>query len=228
MEPDGVERAGGTALKIFTFLCCAAVLSAGQETIFFSRTLAGSVPPYVQVTLERDGRASYRESVKDPDEVPIEFRMRQPEVDEIFDLVAKVDYFRKPLESGLKVANMGMKVFRYSDGSQNNEVKFNYSQDPNAILLAEWFAKIIETEQHFINLERAVRFDKLGVNQVLLRLQASIEKSRLIAAEQFLPLLDRVAKNESYLNMARERADALASYIRSGSAKEEKTAEAAR
>ena len=53
------------------------------------------------------------------------------------------------------------------------------------------------------------------MNQVLLRLQASIEKKRLIAAEQFLPLLDRVVKNESYLNMARERASGLATFIRS-------------
>jgi hypothetical protein len=33
------------------------------------------------------------------------------------------------------------------------------------------FERVIETEQLFINLERAVRFDKLGVNQALLRLK---------------------------------------------------------
>ena len=212
-------------MRICTFLCFAGLLSAAQgPTVFFSRTLAGSVPPYVQVTLERDGRATYRESVSDPDEVPILFQLRQPEVDEIFDLVAKVDFFQKPLESGLKVANMGMKVLRYSDGTQTNEQKFNYSQDLNASLLADWFGRIIETELHFINLERTVRFDKLGVNQVLLRLQSSMEKNRVVAAEQFLPLLDRVVKNDSYLNMARERADALANFIRSGADK--KAAEA--
>lgn len=208
-------------MKVVAFLCLAAALGADEgPRIFFSRTLAGSVPPYAQVTLERDGKASYRESVKDPDEAPIEFRLRQPEVDQIFELVAKVDYFRTPLESGLKVANMGIKFFRYSEGAQNSEVKFNYSQDPNASLLADWFAKIIESEQHFINLERSVRFDKLGVNQVLLRFQSSLEKNRLVALDQYLPLLDRVVKNESYLNMARERAAVLSEFIRSGSGKE--------
>jgi len=213
-------------LKVLTFLCCAAAFGADSlPTVFFSRTLAGSVPPYVEVTLHKDGRATYRESVKDPDEVPIEFRLKEHEVDEIFDLVAKVDYLRNPIESGLKVANMGAKILRYSDGSQNNEVKYNYSQDPNANLLTDWFGKIIETEQHFIYLERTVKFDKLGVNQVLLRLQASIERKRLVAGDQFLPLLDRVVKNESYLNMARERAAVLANYIRSGEAPVEKSAE---
>ena len=144
-------------MKILTLLCFATVLGAeALPTVFFSRTLAGSVPPYVQVTVQRDGKTSYRESIKDPDEVPIEFQLKQDEVDQIFDLTAKIDYFRKPIESGLKVANMGAKIFRYTDGKENNEVKFNYSQDPNASLLADWFARIIETRTAF-HLSRANR-----------------------------------------------------------------------
>ncbi len=41
-----------------------------------------------------------------------------------------------------------------------------------------------------------------------------------MALDQYLPLLDRVVKNESYLNMARERAAVLSEFIRSGSGKE--------
>ena len=37
----------------------------------------------------------------------------------------------------------------------------------------------------------------------------------------FLPLLDRVVKNESYLNMARDRAGAIAETIRNGKGKAE-------
>ena len=198
----------------------AAMLSAADgPSIFFSRFLAGGVPPYVQITVERDGRAAYRETLVDPDEQPIEFRLRRHEVDEIFELAEKVDFFRKPLESGLKVANMGEKTFRYIEGAQVHEVKFNFSQDLNARLLADWFARMIESEQHYINLERTVRFDKLGVNKVLLQLQASMERNRLVAPDQFLPFLDRVAGNDSFLNMARERAAGLASAIRASNGK---------
>lgn len=198
----------------------AAMLSAADgPSIFFSRFLAGGVPPYVQITVERDGRAAYRETLDDPDEKPIEFRLRRHEVDEIFELAEKVDFFRKPLESGLKVANMGEKTFRYIEGAQVHEVKFNFSQDLNARLLADWFARMIESEQHYINLERTVRFDKLGVNKVLLQLQASMERNRLVAPDQFLPFLDRVAGNDSFLNMARERAAGLASAIRASNGK---------
>ncbi|MCC6391233.1 MAG: hypothetical protein IT167_11575 [Bryobacterales bacterium] len=73
-----------------------------------------------------------------------------------------------------------------------------------------------ESAQYRIMLEKTVRFDKLGVNNAVLRLQAAMERNRLVAPEQFLPMLDRVVKNESYLHMARERAAALADLIRNG------------
>src|SRR5205085_6764422 len=104
--------------------------------------------------------------------------------------------------------------FRFEDGAVKNEVKFNYSQDPDAQALLDWFERISESEQKYIGLDRAVHFDKLGVNQAILELQLTWERKRLIAPQQFLPLLDRVIKNESYLHMARERAASLAETFR--------------
>ena len=43
---------------------------------------------------------------------------------------------------------------------------------------------------------------------------AAYEKKRLVAVDQYLKWLDRVTKNESYLNMARERAARLADIFR--------------
>ena len=100
-------------------------------------------------------------------------------------------------------------------------MKFNYSLDPDAHAIADWFERIAETEQHFINLERAARFDKLGVYKAILGLEASHDRKRLVAPEQFLPLLDRVAKNDTYVHMARERAAALAEALRAPKAKPE-------
>ena len=45
----------------------------------------------------------------------------------------------------------------------------------------------------------------------------------MVAAQQFLPLLDRIVKNESYLHIARERAGALAEAILKPPAAQEKT-----
>ena len=80
--------------------------------------------------------------------------------------------------------------------------------------MLDWFERITETEGHLVNLDRTVHFDKLGVNDVLLQLQITWDHKRLVAPEQFLPLLDRIVKNESFLHIARERAAGLAEDIR--------------
>ncbi len=43
-------------------------------------------------------------------------------------MAEKLDYFKSPLESGLKVANTGKKTFRYeNENGSSTEVSFNYS-----------------------------------------------------------------------------------------------------
>jgi hypothetical protein len=150
--------------------------------------------------------------VKDDD--PLKFELSEADAAQIWALTDKLGNFGHKLESGLKVANMGMKTFRYEGPDGAKEVKFNYSEDADAKALNELFEQISETERAWIGLERAVKFDKLGTQDALLRVEALRDQKRLMAQTQFLPLLDRVAKNESFIHMARERAANLADAIR--------------
>ena len=193
---------------------------AAVPRLEYTKFFKGSVPEYVSITIEKSGQVTYKEAADD--ERPIRFQIPQDQVDQFFALAGKLDHFTRPLESPLKVAHMGIKTFRIEDGATKGEVKFNYSDDSDARELADRFERITDTEQNFINLERAVKFDKLGVNQALLLVQMTYEKKRLIAPEQFLPLLDRVIKNESYMHMSRERASALADLFRNPPDKAEK------
>jgi hypothetical protein len=158
------------------------------------------------------GEAVYKEAPDDQD--PISFKVSPEDTNEIFNLIEKLDRFKRPLESNLKVANMGMKTFRFEDGATKNEAKFNYSLDPDANLLLDWFERMTETQRLHFDLERTAKFDRLGVNKTLLQIEAAYDRKRLIGVDRFLPLLDRVAKNDSYLHMARERAAALADTFR--------------
>ena len=199
-------------------ICRVSLLLLAASTVFaaprlwYSKSFKGSVPEYVAITIENNGQVVYQESKEDDN--PIKLQLGEPDTKEMFSLVEKLDHFQHPLESGLKVANMGQKTFRFEDGAEKHEVQFNYSLDPLAQALLDCFERITETEQHFVNLERTVRYDKLGVNDVLLQLQITYEHRRLMAPEQFLPLLDRVIKNESFMHIARERASELAEAIR--------------
>jgi hypothetical protein len=202
------------ALLFLPAMVPAGVLSA-ESRIFYSKSFPGSAPPYMEITLERDGKAVYKESPTD--EVPVKFQLTKEEADQIFALAEKLDRFGREIESGLKVANMGKKTFRWEEGAKKTEVTYNYSTDLDAQALQDWFERMNETVALFLNLERAVKFDRLGVNKALLLVHAAMDRNRLVATPQFLPLLDRVARNESYLNMARERAALLAQTIRNGS-----------
>jgi hypothetical protein len=186
--------------------------AAAATRLFYSKYFKGSEPEYTAITVERSGEMTYQEA-KDDDN-PIKVHMSASDIQEMFNLADKLNHFQHPVESGLKVANMGAKTFRYEDGNEKHEVQFNYSIDPSAQALLDWFERIAETEQDFIRLDRTVHYEKLGVNDALLLFEISQEHKRTVAAEQFLPLLDRVAKNESYLHIARERAAALAEAIR--------------
>lgn len=193
-------------------LCVCAAWANDAPQIFYSKSFPGSVPAYVEIKLDKSGNGEYREAPNEDN--PLKFQASESDVNEIFELAGKLENFARPLESPLKVAFMGMKTFRWQDGTRKNEVKFNYSEDPDAKLLADWFERITETEQHLINLERSAKYDKLGVNKALLLIQISLERKRLIAAQQLLPALDRISKNEAYMHMARQRATSLAETIR--------------
>lgn len=201
----------------FIVLAALPALSAGPEgspRITFSKSFPGSIPPWEEIVVDKSGAGQYKDDPKDED--PLKFQLASAEASQIFELAAKLNHFSRPLESGLKVANMGIKTFRYEAEGQSNpvEVKFNYTEDMDGKALTDWFEKIADTERALIKLETAARFDKLGVQDAILQVEILRDQNRLVAPDQFLPMLDRVAKNESYLHMARERAGALAESIR--------------
>lgn len=195
-------------------LFCFGLLAFAQDAprLFYSKKFPGSKPEYQEIRLPRDGRAEYREGPDEDD--PIILKLTPTEADEIFTLGDKLGHLDHEIESGLKVAHMGDKLMRWQQGSESHEVKFNYTADPDGQALYDWFERMCESAQLYIDLERTAKYDKLGVNQSILKLEAAWDRRRLVGVSVYLPLLDRVAKNQSYLNMARERAERLAATFR--------------
>jgi hypothetical protein len=197
---------------LWPLLLAPCLAAADLPRVLYSKSFPTSALPYVAISVDKAGQAVYKESPEDDN--PIRFQLEPRETAEIFSLTEKLSYFSKPLESGLKVANMGMKTFRFEDGGTQNETKFNYTRDADGRLLADWFERMTETVQHFINLERTAKFDRLGVDRALLLLQVSLERNRLVGAQQLLPVLDRIAKNHVYINRSRGRAAGIAEVLR--------------
>lgn len=205
-------------MKWFLITLLAAPLLAGDAPkLFYSREFPGSMPPYIQVVVDQTGAAEYREAVDD--NLPLKFQLSDMDSKTVFDLAEKLDHFKAPLEAPIKVAFMGTKTFRWTDGDQKSEVKFNYTADANGQALLDWFERMAESAQHRIDVERAAKYDHLGVFKALLQLEAAMEAGRVVSPGQYLPVLDRIVKNENYMHTARARASEIEEMIRGGGAK---------
>ena len=199
------------------FLAAISVWAADAPRLSFTKSFAGSIPPFFAITVEPNGAATYNESTDQDNAEPMQLEPRAAA--EMFALADKLEHFKKPLESGAKVANMGMKTLRWEDGGQASESKFNYTASEDAKQLSDWFERIAESTRLLLELRRATKHDRLGVNAAVLSIQILWNNRRLVGTPQLLPLLDEVAGNEVYIHMARERAAQIADAIRASAGK---------
>jgi len=196
---------------IIPWIIVAATAATASPRITYVKSFPGSTPAYVSITVDQSGKVAYQET---QDDDPETFQLEADVTRQLFDLAQKLDRFRRPIESGLKIASMGAKTFRWEDDGGKSEVTFNYSTNEDAKVLWDWFERVTESERETLVLRQTMRHDKLGVDAALLGVQNSWDRKRLVATAQMLPLLDQLARDEKYMHMARERAAGLAEAIR--------------
>jgi hypothetical protein len=196
-----VRSAALPALLLFAVSCFPA-----SPRLVFTKSFPGSVPEYVWIGVSKGGALEYKESTKE-DEQPVKAQLPDSDATALFSLAEKLGYFKGQLESGLKVANTGKKTFRYEpDAGTPTEAVFNYSLDVNAQQLLEKFEQIAASERAYVDLDRTVHFDKLGVNDALAEIESLWLRKQLTAPLQFVPLLERISSRPAFMHLARERA----------------------
>lgn len=184
--------------------------AAASPALVFTKSFPGSTPAFEFVSVDRTGALQYKESANDNQ--PLTAKLPESDVTLLFSQAQKLGYFRSPLESGLKVANTGKKTFRYIDeNGATAETSFNYSIDPAAKQLLDRFEQIAASERAYLDLNRAVHFDKLGVNEALAQIESLWLQKSLAAPQQFIPLFNRIIEHESFMHLVRDRAARLKS-----------------
>jgi len=190
-------------LVVLSAVCMS--LLAAPAKLQFTKSFPGSVPPYCSVEVDKSGGLTYKEAPTD--DRPLTAQLLSADAEAMFDLAQKLDNFKSPLESGLKVANTGKKTFRYQDeNGAATEVVFNYSTNLLAQQLLERFERIAASERAYLELDRTIHFDKLGVNDALAEIESLWLRKELTAPDQFLPLLTRIATHEAFMHLVRDRA----------------------
>jgi hypothetical protein len=192
--------------------------AAGGPTVTFQKIFKSSYPEFVEITVDQSGSgtADIRQLSDDPSPQPIHIDAALAR--KIFDLAMKLHNFDGiDLEMHRRIANLGQKTFTYRLGAETHSVTFNYTVDPSAQQLLDIFENLSREQSDLSDLQRTMRFDRLGVNDVLMQIEKDYDRNLLPDPTRFLSSLDQLAADEHFINIARDRARALASRIRSSS-----------
>jgi hypothetical protein len=203
-------------LPIAAFVRSLPAAPAGGATITFRKVFKSSYPEFVEIKIAESGTGTYdiRQLTDDPSPQPME--VDPSVVQKIFTLAGKLhDFDGIHLEMHRRIANLGQKTFQYQNGPVTHAVSFNYTQDSNASKLLDIFESLARQQNDLSDLRRAMRYDRLGVNDVLLQVQQDYDRNLLIEPQKFLASLDQLAADEHFINIAREKAHDLATRIRS-------------
>ena len=184
-------------------------------TITFRKIFKTSFPEFVEIKLNQQGSGTAELRQLDEDSNPQPFEIGQPLAQKIFALAAKLHNFQGvDLEVHRRLANLGEKTLIYESAGETHETKFNYTLDDSATQLVNIFEGLARQSADLSDLVRTMRYDHLGVNDVLQTIDADYGHKLLPEPERLLPALDEVAGDEKFIDIARQRARTLATRIR--------------
>ena len=186
-----------------------------SPSITYRKVFKSSYPEFIEIKVSQNGAATYDIRQMDEDADPVPFELNAPLVQRIFDLAAKLhDFQGVDLDLHRRIANLGEKSFQYRKGSETHEVKFNYTLDESATQLLNIFEGLARQESDLSTLKRVMKYDPLGVNDALLQIDTDYNNKVFPEPERLLGALDQVSADEKFIEIARQRARALASRIR--------------
>jgi hypothetical protein len=206
-------------------LLCAAVFSVSMASapagnwFTYRRVFKSSVPEFIEIRIqENSSAATYEIRQLDEDAGAAPFEVGPALRSKVFQLVSELHHFKGlDLDVHRKIANLGEKTFRWDTGSETSEVKFNYTLNSAATQLLQICEGLARQQELIELLQRRIKYDRLGVNDALLQFENDFSKSVLPEPERALPLLDQIAGDPRFVEIARQRSRALAERIRHSS-----------
>jgi hypothetical protein len=182
----------------------------------FRRVFKSSTPEFIEVTIREDSdQSTYEIRQLDDDPGKLVFEVSPALRAKMFELAGQLNHFQgQDLDVHRKIANLGEKTFRWEQGTQANEVKFNYTLNSTASQLLQIFEGLARQQELLMLLERRMKYDRLGINDALLQFESDLNRKLLPEPQRALPTLDQIASDARFVEIGRQRARALAERIR--------------
>jgi hypothetical protein len=184
-------------------------------TLVYRKVFKDSSPEFVEIRLRADGRGTYdiRQLSDEPDPQPMEISAAMAA--KLFEMAAELGHFRDlQLDTKRRIANLGVKTFRFERGGEAHEVSFNYTVNATATQMQNFFEGLSRQQEHQDTLARRMRYDRLGVNDALLKFEIDLNRKILPEPERLVPVLENIANDTRMIEITRQRARALAERIR--------------
>jgi hypothetical protein len=127
----------------------------------------------------------------------------------VFELARSVNYFQGEFEYKGNIAKTGTKTLTYRKGKNESQLVINYSSNSQLMQLISMFQNISNTMELGRKLAFQIRFDKLGVDATLKRMEDLDKQGLLLELQAIEPVLKQIATDRSFMNIARQRAQRL-------------------
>ena len=194
---------------------------ATPPTIVFSLTFPQATPPFFNVAIESTGRSEYKSTPglkNEGDPYLLEFTASEATRTRLFELARQLNFFQGHYEYDKKVAFTGTKTLTFKNGAEEHTANYNWSQSPQIQEITTTFQNISSTIEMGRQLQDKYRFDKLGVDAILASMENEAKENRLGELQILQPILSRMAKDSSLMNISRRRAEFLLSKVPAGAA----------
>jgi hypothetical protein len=188
---------------------------APGATVTYRKVFKTSFPEFVEIKLDQSGSGTWDIRQLDEDATPQAFQVSPALAQRIFTLAGNLHNFRGvDLDVHRRLANLGEKTFTYTSGAETHTTTFNYTLDQSATQLVNLFEGLARQTTDLADLARTMRYDHLGVNDVMKQIEDDYNTKQLPEPELLLPTLDQLAGDEKFVDIARQRARNLAAKIR--------------
>lgn len=193
-----------------------ATAPAAGAKLTFRRIFKGSTPEFIEISVQQaSDEATYDIRQLDEDAAASVFQVSGVLRSKMFELAAQLRHFQaQDLDVHRRIANLGEKTFRWERAGERYETKFNYTLNSAASQLLQIFEGLARQQEHVMLLQRRMRYDRLGINDALLQFETDYNRSLLPEPQRVLPMLDQIAGDSRFVDVARQRARNLAERIR--------------
>jgi hypothetical protein len=188
---------------------------AAVPVVTYEQNWAEASPRWYLISVASTGTASYQSQPHaEPNEVSgdpfkIEFTATEATRTKIFEMAKAVNHFQGEFEYKGNIAKTGSKTLVYKDGTKESRLTINYSSNSQLMQLISMFQNISNTMELGRKLAFQIRFDKLGVDATLKRMEEMNKQGLLLEMQAIEPVLKQIATDHSFMNIARQRAQRL-------------------